>query len=254
MVGHDKYARHRVGNRQRCGVGAGRLRLVGIERCQLGCLSRGLGRGGSRQCGHVGSGRRPARLLQLRDRLPPQRPPPPLGRPPRPSVPSPPSGSQTLQTSNSNGVQYARYSNATEQADAIVSFYSNAWQSEGYAMTNSGGGGGGWGSLRRRCRCWRIRVQVRLLRQRAGGRKLVRPTYFEVCQGPNEQAVDECGKPGAAEQPVELRAPAEPWPVTSSGCRRTSWQPEHPGERCRCGNCGSPRWARGVMCWSTEVR
>lgn len=60
-------------------------------------------------------------------------------------MPAAPSGAQLLQTSNTNGVQYARYS-TSEQPAQVISYYSSAWQGQGYTMTNSGGGGGGWGN------------------------------------------------------------------------------------------------------------
>lgn len=108
------------------------------------------------------------------------------------SFPAPPSGSTTLQTSNSNGVEYARYSNASEQPAAIVSFYSGQWQNEGYTMTNTGGGGGGYGKYGGADAGAEGSKSGSYVNVQAGG-STSGPTYFEVCMGPNESAVNECG-------------------------------------------------------------
>ena len=106
-------------------------------------------------------------------------------------MPAAPSGAQLLQTSNTNGVQYARYS-TSEQPAQVISYYSSAWQGEGYTMTNSGGGGGGWGKYGG--------ADAGATGSKAGayvdvqsGGSTSGPTYFEVCMGANESAVDQCG-------------------------------------------------------------
>ena len=108
------------------------------------------------------------------------------------SFPAPPSGATTLQTSNSNGVEYARYSNPSQQPDQIVSFYTSAWQGEGFTMTNTGGGGGGYGKYGGADAGAEGNKDGSYVNVQAGG-STSGPTYFEVCMGPNQSAVNECG-------------------------------------------------------------
>ena len=106
-------------------------------------------------------------------------------------MPAAPSGAQLLQTSNTNGVQYARYS-TSEQPPQVVSYYSSAWQAEGYTMTNSGGGGGGWGKYGGADAGATGSKSGSYVDVQSGG-STSGPTYFEVCMGANESAVDQCG-------------------------------------------------------------
>lgn len=107
------------------------------------------------------------------------------------SLPAAPAGASVLQTSNNNGVQYARYS-TSEQPAQVVSYYSGQWQNEGYAITNTGGGGGGWGKYGGSDAGATGSKSGSFVAVQAGG-STQGPTYFEVCQGANQQAVDECG-------------------------------------------------------------
>ncbi len=107
-------------------------------------------------------------------------------------LPAAPGGSSLLQTSNNNGVQYARYASNSEQPAQIVSYYSSAWQKEGYAMTSSGGGGGGYGKYGGADAGASGTKAGSYVNVQAGG-STSGPTYFEVCQGPNQSAVNECG-------------------------------------------------------------
>jgi len=108
------------------------------------------------------------------------------------TLPAAPSGSLELQNTTTSGVVYQRWSNASGATpQQIVADYQNALTAEGYTITNSGGGGGGWGK-------WGganagvsankggIYVDVQ-----AGGQS-GQTTYFEVCQGPSQQSVDQC--------------------------------------------------------------
>ncbi|MDQ1246694.1 MAG: hypothetical protein QG597_1062 [Actinomycetota bacterium] len=108
------------------------------------------------------------------------------------SFPAPPAGSTTLQTSNDNGVEYARYSNASEQPAAVVSYYSGKWQAEGYTMTNTGGGGGGYGKYGGADAGAEGSKSGSYVNVQSGG-STSGPTYFEVCMGSNQSAVNECG-------------------------------------------------------------
>ena len=106
-------------------------------------------------------------------------------------LPAAPVGATQLQTSNSGGVQYARYS-TSEQPDQIVSYYTSQWQQEGYRMQNGGGGGGGWGKYGGSDAGATGSKTGSYVDVQAGG-STQGPTYFEICQGPNAQAVDNCG-------------------------------------------------------------
>ena len=107
-------------------------------------------------------------------------------------LPAAPAGSSVQQTSNNNGVQYARYANNSEGPTEIVAYYSAAWQKEGYAMTNSGGGGGGYGKYGGADAGASGTKTGSYVNVQAGG-STSGLTYFEVCQGSNQSAVNECG-------------------------------------------------------------
>jgi len=111
---------------------------------------------------------------------------------PAASLPEPPSGSVEQQTSNASGIVYQRWSNASgESAQQIVSFYESALSAEGYTVSNSGGGGGGWGKWGGAGAGLTASKSGSYVAVQAGG-QTGQPVYFEVCQGSNEQAVDEC--------------------------------------------------------------
>lgn len=107
------------------------------------------------------------------------------------SLPTPPAGSTELANTNNNGVTYARYSNAGETPQQVVSFYESAWQSQGYSMSNSGGGGGGYGQYGGSNYGASGSKSGSYVNVQAGGQSSG-PTYFEVCIGANQSAVDEC--------------------------------------------------------------
>lgn len=97
-----------------------------------------------------------------------------------------------MESSDNNGVQYARYSIDGQQPDQVVSYYTNIWQGEGYAINNSGGGGGGWGQYGGSGAGATGSKEGTFIAVQAGGQS-GSTTYFEVCQGANEQVVDQCG-------------------------------------------------------------
>ncbi|MFZ4434565.1 MAG: hypothetical protein ACOYOQ_15340 [Microthrixaceae bacterium] len=108
------------------------------------------------------------------------------------TLPEPPSGSVEQQTSNANGIVYQRWSNASGETPAqIVSFYQSALEAEGYTVTNTGGGGGGWGKWGGAGAGLTASGSGSFVAVQAGG-QTGQPVFFEVCQGSNEQAVDEC--------------------------------------------------------------
>lgn len=106
--------------------------------------------------------------------------------------PTPPSGASELNSSDNNGVQYARYSIEGQQPSQVVSHYTNLWQGEGYTINSSGGGGGGWGQYGGSGAGASGSKSGSFVAVQAGGQS-GSTTYFEVCQGANEQAVDQCG-------------------------------------------------------------
>ncbi len=108
------------------------------------------------------------------------------------TLPSPPSGSIELQTSNANGVLYQRWSNSSGETPAqIVSFYQSALEAEGYTVTDTGGGGGGWGKWGGAGAGLSASRSGSYVDVQAGG-QTGQPVFFEVCQGSNEQATEEC--------------------------------------------------------------
>jgi hypothetical protein len=106
-------------------------------------------------------------------------------------LPAPPSGATALQTSDTNGVQYARYS-TSEQPNQVVAYYTQAWQGQGYTMNQSGGGGGGWGKYGGADAGATGSKSGSYVDVQSGG-STSGPTYFEVCMGTNQSAVNECG-------------------------------------------------------------
>jgi len=108
------------------------------------------------------------------------------------SLPTPPSGSIEVQTSNANGIVYQRYSNSSGATpQQIVADYQAALQSEGYTVTDTGGGGGGWGKWGGSGAGLNASRSGSYVAVQAGG-QTGQPVYFEVCQGSNEQATEEC--------------------------------------------------------------
>lgn len=73
-----------------------------------------------------------------------------------------------------------------------MSFYSQEWQSQGYTIDNSGGGGGGYGQYGGSNSTVEGSKDGSFVHAQAGGSSSG-PTYFEVCLGADQSAVDECG-------------------------------------------------------------
>ncbi len=98
------------------------------------------------------------------------------------SLPNPPAGANTLQQEDIQGVAYGRYS-VGETAAEVVTFYTSAFEGEGYAVNGSGGGGSGGGA--------QFSKSGSYAAVSAGGEP-GGTTYFEVCVGANEQVVSNC--------------------------------------------------------------
>ena len=96
----------------------------------------------------------------------------------------PPSGSDTLNTSDRNGVEYARYSNSSLDPKDVVSKYNSEAKSAGWEIVRSNGGGGGWGPYGGSDYGMIAKKGNEYFAVQAGGEK-GRTTYFEACAGPD---------------------------------------------------------------------
>lgn len=109
---------------------------------------------------------------------------------PQAAVPGPPPGATELSKQASGGGFYARY--RTSQAPvAVVGYYSAAFKSAGYTITQSGDGGGGWGQYGGSEAGLEVSGSGSFAAVNAGGSKQG-PTYFEVCAGASAAQVDNC--------------------------------------------------------------
>lgn len=107
------------------------------------------------------------------------------------TLPTPPSGAEELSNKTTGDVQYARYQISGSSAQTVVDDYSSQAKSDGYTVTNSGSGGGGWGGWGGSGAGMTASKSGSYLDVQAGGES-GGPTYFEVCVGPDESAVDQC--------------------------------------------------------------
>ena len=108
------------------------------------------------------------------------------------TLPAAPSGSTEIQNTTSNGVVYQRWSNASGATpQQIVTDYQTALEAEGYTVTNTGGGGGGWGKWGGAGAGLTGNKGTTYVDVQAGG-QTGQPVFFEVCQGANQRAVDDC--------------------------------------------------------------
>ena len=95
-----------------------------------------------------------------------------------------PSGSDTLNTSDRNGVEYARYSNSKLSPKDVVSSYNSEAKSAGWDIIKSDGGGGGWGPYGGSDYGMIAKKGNEYFGVQAGGQK-GGTTYFEACAGPD---------------------------------------------------------------------
>ncbi len=108
------------------------------------------------------------------------------------ALPAAPTGSIEVQTGNDNGVVYQRWSNSSgATAEQIVAEYRTALQAQGYTVTSSGGGGGGWGKWGGAGAGLTASRSGSFVAVQAGG-QTGQPVFFEVCQGADQQATQEC--------------------------------------------------------------
>lgn len=107
-------------------------------------------------------------------------------------ITEPPSGAKELEHTDSADYHYSRYSIDGQQPAQIVSYYTNAWQNDGYTIDSSGGGGGGWGQYGGSGAGATGSKSGSFVAVQAGGQSGA-TTYFEVCEGTNQQVVDQCG-------------------------------------------------------------
>lgn len=108
------------------------------------------------------------------------------------TLPTAPSGSVELQHGVANGVTYQRWSNASGATpQQIVSDYQTALTAAGFTIVNSGGGGGGWGKWGGANAGLTATKSGSYVAVQAGGQS-GQKTYFEVCEGTNESAVQQC--------------------------------------------------------------
>lgn len=107
------------------------------------------------------------------------------------TLPAPPSGAKELANRPSGSVTYARYSISGMTPAQVISTYKTEAQSAGYSVTDTGGGGGGWGGYGGANAGLKASKSGSYLDVQAGGQSSG-PTYFEVCLGVDEAAVDQC--------------------------------------------------------------
>ncbi len=114
--------------------------------------------------------------------------------PPAPSgaIPAPPAGSSVAQAPKavSGGGTYAQYKTSATPT-AVTSYYDGALKGAGYTITNNGSGGGGWGQYGGSDAQVSGNDGKTFVAVNAGDSK-GGPTYFEVCSGPSQAAVDSC--------------------------------------------------------------
>lgn len=106
------------------------------------------------------------------------------------AVPGPPPGAVQLSTQASGGGSYTRFRTGQASA-AVVGYYSAAFKSVGYTITESGGGGGGWGQYGGAGAGLEASKGGSFAAVNAGGSKQG-ATYFEICTGTSAAQVDNC--------------------------------------------------------------
>lgn len=108
-----------------------------------------------------------------------------------PNLPQPPTGATALNSSDSDGVQHARYSVTGQTPKQVVDHYAGLWKDQGYTISESSGGGGGEdGGSGANATGSKGGTFVGV---DAGGRN-GEATYFDVCVGSDQDAVTHCLK------------------------------------------------------------
>ena len=111
---------------------------------------------------------------------------------PAAGVPAPPAGSTLISgpTATANGGTYNDYK-SSQTPTAVTGYYSTALKDEGFTITNSGSGGGGWGQYGGSGSQVGGNNGTLFVEVNAGGSKQG-ATFFEVCSGPSQAAVNSC--------------------------------------------------------------
>lgn len=107
------------------------------------------------------------------------------------TMPAAPSGATELSSSSTGGVEYARYEISGVTPQTLIDDYTTSAKAAGYTVTDTGGGGGGWGGWGGANAGLEGTMTGSYLNVQAGGQSSG-PTYFEVCVGADQSAVDQC--------------------------------------------------------------
>lgn len=108
------------------------------------------------------------------------------------ALPQPPAGASQIRSSDSNGTVHARYSIEGQSPKQVADYYAGIWTGEGYTLsdTSSGGDPGKYGGSGARAKGSKSGIFVAVDAGAGNGE----PTYFDVCQGTDEELVMHCGK------------------------------------------------------------
>jgi hypothetical protein len=99
-----------------------------------------------------------------------------------------PSGSDQLNASDRDGVEYVRYSNSDKTPAEVVASYKSEASSAGWTVTKVSGGGGGWGAYGGSNAALRAQKGGEYFAVTAGGEKGGN-TYFEACSGSGSASI-----------------------------------------------------------------
>lgn len=99
-----------------------------------------------------------------------------------------PSGTDTLNSSDRDGVEYVRYSSTSKTPAEVVASYKSEASSAGWKVTKVSGGGGGWGAYGGSNAELRAQKGSEYFAVAAGGEK-GGETYFEACSGSGSASI-----------------------------------------------------------------
>lgn len=108
------------------------------------------------------------------------------------ALPQPPAGATQIRSSDDDGMVHARYSVEGQTPKQVADYYTGIWSGEGYTIddTSSGGDPGKYGGSGASAKGSKSGTFVAVDAGAGNGE----PTYFDVCQGTNEELVMHCGK------------------------------------------------------------
>ncbi|MCX6386102.1 MAG: hypothetical protein NTV40_05660 [Solirubrobacterales bacterium] len=101
---------------------------------------------------------------------------------------APPAGSDRLNTSDRDGVEFARYANSGKTPAEVVASYKSKATAEGWKILKDGGGGGGWGPYGGSNYWLQAQKGKEYFDVEAGGQK-GHATYFAACSGAGARAI-----------------------------------------------------------------